>query len=369
MSDVSELREVLTPQFLSRTYSRIAAATLSNPMLDLYSRPTEYDGDEIDMVVFDDIREPAPVNPRGAPARTLDAAGAARRRFVPIHVFNEVTVPMAAVEFLRRPESRAVQDRGLQELRRQMDLFGRRHRSLRGVVLAQALTRGRIHWDRESGRILDAAGPGAETVELGVPDSHRETLAHPAFAGSDIIEQSWSDPAAKILTQLENIREAAEFDKAPIPRHVWLHPQAKRWLRANTEIGGFLRSSPTRSEEALAGFGDAIEIADFVFHFFGGTWEGPDGNLRPLIPKDTAAITPDPGDWFRHYETSETVPLADGVIGSFDSIFSSTTRVYGDFAYLRIADNPVKVTMRMGMNFLYAFADPAAVWCPLIQLP
>ncbi len=64
--------------------------------------------------------------------------------------------------------------------------------------------------------------------------------------------------------------------------------------------------------------------------------------MKPLIPKDKAVITPDLGEWFRHYETSETVPLADGIVNTFDGIVANTTKVFGDFAYLRIHDNRSK---------------------------
>jgi len=55
------------------------------------------------------------------------------------------------------------------------------------------------------------------------------------------------------------------------------------------------------------------------------------------------------------------------VAATFEEAMSKTAKVYGDFAYLRVDDNPVKLTMRMGMNFLYAFADPNAVWMPTVD--
>jgi hypothetical protein len=84
------MEDILNPLFLSESYQKVAKLSVSNPMLDYYSKPQNYDGDEVEMVVFDDDRETAPINAKGAPARTLDARGATKKKFVPVHAFNEI---------------------------------------------------------------------------------------------------------------------------------------------------------------------------------------------------------------------------------------------------------------------------------------
>jgi len=367
MSALYGMQDVLNPQFLSAAYTKVASATVENPMLDFYSKPQQYDGDTIEMVVYAGEREAAPVNSKGAAARTLDMRAANKQYFTPIHAYNEVTVPMASVEYLRNEDSPQIQDRGMQELRRQMELFGRRHRMLRSAALAKALVDGIIYFDKDGG-ILESSSGAYYTVDLQVGATHKSKLAHASNSGSDIIGTSWDSAGASILTDLEQITEAAEYDMVPPPRHVWLHTTAKSWIRANTELKSFLVLNSDRAENSLQSFNDTLIVGDYTFHFYAGTYVGADGStVRPLIPKTQAIITPDLGEWFRHYETGETVPTGEGVASTFEEAMSKTQKVFGDFAYLRVDDNPVKVTMRMGMNFLYAFADPNAVWMPLVK--
>lgn len=369
MSDLYSMQDVLNPQFLSKAYSKIASLSVQNPMLDFYSRPENYDGDVIEMVVYDDDREAAPINAKGAPARTQDTRGASKSYFSPIHAFNEVTIPMASVQFLRQDDNPALQNMGIQELRRQMELFGRRHRALRAVTLAKALSDGIVYYDTD-GKVLESSSGAAVTVDLKVGATHKSQLAHASNGGSDIINTAWDQAGASILTDLEQIRDAAEYDKAPPPKHVWFHTTAKQWLRANTEIKSYIQYvDAARADQLLNSMSNgSFVVGDYVFHFYNGTYVGADGStVRPLIPITKAIITPDVGDWFRHYECAELVPTGEGVMSSIEEALGNVQSVYGDFAYLRLDDNPVKLTMRMGANFLYAFADPNAVWMPTVD--
>ncbi len=242
MSDLSGLRQILSPQFLSETYSKVASLTSYNPMLDFFHRPTEYDGDEIEVVRLDSVSEPAPMNLRGQAARTLDAQGLETVRFTPIHAFNEVTIPMSAIEYLRQTDSPRVQERGIQELRRQMEAFGRRHRALRAVVLAKALTTGVIYWDPQSGSVMET--PTDIKIDLGVSDEHKGLLDHSAF-GAEIISAAWDQPDTKILSQLDsNARGGGVRQGSTATPHLAAHV-GQEWFRNNNQVKVTCR--PTRS--------------------------------------------------------------------------------------------------------------------------
>lgn len=367
-----EMQQVLTPQFLSQQYAKIASLSLANPMLDFYNKPSDYDGDEVEFVVYDDTRQAAPINPKGAPARQLDLQGATKKKFVPVHAYNEVVIPQASVDYLRMTERPEIQDRGLEEIKRQMELFARQHRATRSITLAKALSGGLIYFD-VNGQVLESSSGAATTIDLGVGATHKSQLAHVSNGSSDIIGTAWDNASASILTDLEQIREAAEYDKAPTPRHVWLHTCGKPWILTNTEIKAFVQYQNPQAMQHLnvfSGGGDTLVIGDWTFHFYNGTYVGADGStVRPLIPKTGAIITPDVNDgtWFRHYETSETVPLMEGIVSSYDQLASMTDKRFGDYAYLKLVDNPVKTVLRMGMNFFYGFADPNAVWFPTVD--
>ena len=375
MSALYGIGDLLSPTNLIEAYQRLASIHTTNPLFDFYNAKaaTQADGDTFEFVVFDDTRNAAPINFRGSPARTLDTQGADKKTVSPIHVFNEITIPSASVEFLREANSPSIQDRGMAELRRQMELFAKRHAVTRAVTLAHTF-RGAVYFD-SNGLPLESSSGAATTVDLGVGATHKTQLAHASNGGSDIIATAWDNPIASILTDLRQIRDAAEYDRCPIPKHVWMNTVAIPWIVNNDEIADFVRLGSNPAEvgkqlEMYAGMTNMLVIGDWTFHFTNASYVGADGStVRPVVPLTTAIITPDvnDGDWFLHLESSETIPTDDGVIGSLDEYFSKTRKVFGDFAYARIADNPLKVTMRMGMNFGYFFKEPNAVYYPTVD--
>jgi len=365
------MEDILNPLFLSESYQKVAKLSVSNPMLDYYSKPQNYDGDEVEMVVFDDDRETAPINAKGAPARTLDARGATKKKFVPVHAFNEIAIPQASVEYLRNAENPNIQDRGIQELQRQFELFGRRHRALRAVTLAKTFS-GVVYFDAD-GKVLETSSGAQVTIDHSLGATHKSQLAHASNSSTDIIGTKWTNVAASILTDLEQIREAAEYDKVATPKHVWMHTVLKPYILTNTEIKTFVQYQNPQALDYLntyAGKSDTLVIGDWTFHFMNHTYIGADGStIRPLIPKTVAIITPDvnDGSWFRQYECGETVPTMEGIVSSVQEYLASTTKVFGDFAYLKVIDNPLKVAMRMGTNFFYGFPDSNAIWYPTVD--
>lgn len=369
----SSLQSVLDPETLLEAYERIASIHTKDPLFAYYgsARAEQAVGSTFEFVVFSDTSKAAGINTRGAPARTLDLEGGEKKTLSTIHSFNEVVIPAEQIEFLREPNTQAVQDRGMAEIRRQLELFAKKNMLLRQVSLAHAF-RGAIYFD-SAGLPLESSSGAVTTVDLGVGATHKTQLAHASNASADIIGTAWDQAGASILTDLEQIREAAEYDNVPVPSHVWLHAAAKTWILSNTEIKAFVQNNNPQADTFLkffAGMGDTLSIGDWTFHFTNATYIGADGTTRrPLIPKTAAIITPDvnDGDWFANINAAETVPTEDGLIASADEYFSKTKTVFGTFVYARINDNPLKVALRMGDNFLYAFKEPNAVWYPTVD--
>jgi hypothetical protein len=118
--------------------------------------------------------------------------------------------------------------------------------------------------------------------------------------------------------------------------------------------------------DAQGGY-DTLQVNGYTFHFYDGTYIGADGTTtRPFIPNKKAIITPDLGSWFRYMETTETIPVDTGLVGSVDEMISKTVKIYGDFAYMAVAHNPLKFSLFCGCNFFYGFANPSSVWCATI---
>ena len=100
---------------------------------------------------------------------------------------------------------------------------------------------------------------------------------------------------------------------------------------------------------------------------FSGTYQSFDGSSIPYIPRNKAILTPDVGPWLRAANGSELITGFEGIRSSVDGALQEVTEVFGDFAYVKLSDNPTKLVLRMGSNFVYAFAQPSAVWMPTID--
>lgn len=363
MASTYELHEILHPRVVTEAYREEAGRFFTNPLVEFYGKQIRnYTGDRFEFAYRAAMHEPAPANLRGQPARVLQPTGLAERRVYMLHAFNEVSLSMDALQMLRRPEDRTPMEKGREEIQRQFEDFGDRHLLFRAVALAKTLTDGVIHFAAD-GRILESDAAAAYSVDFGVSDSHRGQLDPGSGA---ILDAPWDDPDAKILDHLDAIRVQAEIEGGGEPRHLWLHHSVKRWLRENLQLRDYLEGSPEKVDRALSG--SMIEdLAGWTWHFFSGVYQAADGSLASFLPPTKAVITPDLGPWLRAANGSELLTGFEGIRSSVDEALGEITEVFGDFAYVKLVDNPTKLVLRMGTNFVYAFANPAAVWMPTID--
>lgn len=363
MASTYELQELLHPRVISEAYREEANRFFANPLVSYYSQQMrDYTGDRFEFAYRAAMTEPAPANLRGQPARVLQPTGLAERRIYMLHAFNEVSLSMDALQMIRRPNDETLQKKGREEIQRQFEDFGDRHLIFRAVCLAKTLTEGQLHFNA-NGQILESSSGAAYSVDFGVPDSHKGQLND---GGGALISTAWSDPSAKILDDLDDLRVRAEEENAGEPRHIWLHHSAKRWLRDNTQLRDYVQGSPEKVDRVLAG--SMIEdLNGWTWHFFSGSYQAADGTVKPYLPKNKAVLTPDVGPWLRAANGSELISSFEGVRPSVDAALGEITEVFGDFAYVKLVDNPTKLVLRMGTNFVYAFANPAAVWMPTVD--
>lgn len=362
MASLYDLHEILHPKVVTQTYREESGRFFRNPLVEFCNANIrDYTGDRFEFAYRAAMKEPAPANFRGQPARVLQPTGLSERRVYMLHAFNEVALSMDALQMIRRPGSLTLQEKGRQEIRRQFEDFGDRHQIFRAVCLAKTLTAGEIHFNA-AGQVLESSVGAAYSVDFGVSDSHKGDLDD---GGGPTIDVLWDDPSAAILDQLEAVRIKAEEENAEEPRHIWLHHAAKRWLRENEQIKTYVQGSPEKVDRILSG--SFIEdLAGWRWHFFSGSYAAADGTTRPYIPRNQAVLTPEIGPWLRAANGSELITSFEGIRGGVESALSEVTEVFGDFAYVKLVDNPTKLVLRMGTNFVYAFANPNAIWMPTI---
>lgn len=365
MAGTLAMRELLNAQFMSDAFHEMASVHSNNPMLDFFgSSPKQVSGDEIQVPYYNTTKKMAPMTDKGVPATSMEAIGATKYYYSPHHVFVEVPLPLYTLEYLRNDSSHDIQQKGHDEIVRQMEAVAHRVNTTRAVTLAKTLQDG-VVYTNDQGVVLESSSGAARTHDLQVGSTHKSKLAHASNGGSDIIAAAWDTASTKILQHLDQIKMAAEYDNAPPPKHIWLHSTAKQWFRANTELKAYFEQNQMQANTILSG--DIVDINGYTFHFYDGTYEASDGTTKDIIGRTKAIITPDIGDWFFNADGDELVPASEGMMNTADEAMGQVNRVFGDYSYAKLTDNPPSLMLRMGTNFLYAFKQPNAVWMPLVD--
>lgn len=326
----------------------------------------QYPTDQVEFIKLGRVKDPAPINFRGQPARVLQPTGKSKAELAMLNSFNVISLSMDVMQMLREPDQHILQQRGRTEIAQQFEDFGTRHRVLKQVYVAKSFLGGAIYFNAE-GEILESSSGAAITVQTGVPAINLGQLDKADFGtgSGDIVATAWDQAGAKILTQLEDLAEATEYQNTEPLRHIWLHRSNKKWLRENTEILAFYGAGQERLDKDL--LSDTFEIGNFTFHFYGGTYTAADGTTKPFIPKDQAIITPDPGGWLAQGVGLQLIPTTLDIRGTVEEAVASWQEHWGDFAYLLCDHNPASLNMYMGFNWLFGFRNPASVFAPTVD--
>lgn len=326
----------------------------------------QYATDQVEFVKLGRVKDPAPINFRGQPARVLSPTGKEKASLTMLNSFNVISLGMDVMQMLREPDQHILQQRGRTEIAQQFEDFATKHRVLKQVYMAKTFQGGAVYFDGE-GEILESSSGAAITVSTGIPAINIGALDKADFGtgSGDIIAAAWDVAGTKILTQLEDLSEAAEYQNTEPPRHIWLHRSNKKWLRENTEILAFYNAGQERLDKDL--MADTFEIGNFVFHFYGGTYTGSDGTTQPFIPKTKAIITPEVGGWLAQGVGLQLIPTTLDIQSSIQDVVSGWQDHWGEFAYALADHNPASINMYMGFNWLFGFRNPSSVFVATVD--
>ncbi len=358
------LADLLNPQFVSDQFKEEALAVVENPMLDYFDKAArDQYGDIIEVNYMEAESRPAPLNARGKPSKPLDEQGSKTLYFKPFNSYNSMPVANQVIEFMRDPNSIQHQEKGAIALQDAMQAMGTRIRMLRAVVLAKTLTGGVVYTDVD-GNITETASTGP-TYNFQVPASNKSQLTF----GSAIIATAWDNAAAKIATQLKNLRQKAIELHLPEPKHIWCPTDVINWLLDNTQLKEYFIRNPRANEQILQG--EMTEgLLGYTWHFYDGVYEASDGTTKPLIPRTQVIIHPEvqgQSGWFRAFNGSQLINSTTKESKTIQESIANKEVVYGDYAYIREVRDPDSTVMYTGTNFLYAFANPSAIWMPTVD--
>lgn len=345
-------------------YRALSTSYQSRPSLrtymftnDFFVSPEDVDGDEYQIVYYPAMNEPAPMNTRGAAAHILNAQGGSKRQAALFYAFNCLPFPMSGLEALREPDSETLQDKARKTIGQQFDQFAERHRIYKELVISKIMTNG-VVYANAAGQILEDSTGAVITADMGVSANHKGNL-------NGLVTALWSVAGTKIATQLDNLKNQAEAEGAEPPTEIYVHSLSKIHLRANTEFQTWAVENNQIADTILRG--DMIpDLWGFNWHFYGGKYKGADGNMKDFIPTTKAVICPKPGPWLRAANGSTLVPSSLEISQTVEQALSNVAKVYGQYAYAKLLDNPLKLAMFMGDVFGLNFADPASIWQPTV---
>ena len=375
MADFNELQEILKYTVLTDMYQEYGRENATpNPLYDYYVGGTPakpFPADLVEFVVVSAIRQAAPINLRDSPARMMQPTGKSVRRMMMMRMFNSLQLGVGSLQMLRKPEVYELQNKGMDEINQQLEDLGTKQAITKRLICAKGFTGGVIYIDA-GGNVLESSTNALWSLNWGVPAANTGQLARSNFFSGgtgNIIATKWSDPSALILDQLDELSDAAQRLRVPPPRHVWLFRPNKKWIRNNLQIQKLynFQTLANRLDNDLKD--DSFEINNYVFHFMGATYQPASGPPdAPYIPVNLAIVTPERGPWFLNGEGMEYVP-GESILkqvapptGSVSEVMADFDEKYGDFAYLELAHNPLRVNVFAGSNFLFGLKAPNAIF-------
>lgn len=370
MADLYELETILDYRTLTETYSDYARQGSPNPFFDFYTagQVKPFPTDTVEFIKLSQVKDPAPTNLRGNPARMLQPTGKGKRRLTMLNMFNAMQLSMDSMQMLRKPDQWVLQSKGREEIEQQFEDFSTRQRITKQVYLAKSLQSTNIYFDA-NGDILESSSGAAITVPTGIATSHLDGISKTTFGtgSGDVFAVSWSDPAAKILDDLDEMNEIGERLGIEPLRHVWMARQNKVYIRNNDQILDMYATAggnQSRLDNDLKG--DMFEVNNYVFHFYGGTYTNTSGNAELFIDDGRVIITPDPGvnNWYVQGEGMQYVCNTLQPAQTLEQLLASFDEKYGDFAYLMPSTNPPSLTLYMGTNWLWGLRNPDSVFAP-----
>jgi len=307
-------------------------------------------------------RETARIVAYGSPARQRVMTGVKKVPISLLHTFESLPADPTVLMQLQSEDSNVRQDMGRQTIARNLADFGVRFRNLRVSCVYSVFKYGAIYFDSE-GNLLPSSTGAYYTIDFQIPAGNKDQLNWDGYG--DIITASWATAGTDIITDVRQIKAAAQKKTGYVIRHCFYGPNMPANLLNNTAIKALIAASPTLSESFANAPGEVPQgllglqwhpIADAFF-------VDADGAYQSWFSGDEAVFTPDPSpDWWGVMEGTYPVPTTLDVVNDMMAALGSFTPVQGAFSYATIGHNPPGITHFAGDTFLPLLKNPWAVF-------
>lgn len=324
------------------------------------SSPSVVEGDSGTYYKVNGSRKTAKLSMYGSPSRRRTLSGVTEQPVKLAHYTENVEIKAATLVNLES-EDGSRQRLGESEVARQVEEVRQIMDNTRVAMLASAILSGYLYADGD-GNILPSSSGATLTVDYGVPAGNRNQLD--VFGAGAIISASWGTAGTSIVKQIQLLKKAAR-KKTGYPVEIALYGEnILDYFLNNTQLKEIINRNP--------GYQAAFSQGEIPDGFLGLDWypayqffyDDKDGTLQSILGADGIVFMPRPDvTWFEWKEGTYPIPSEVGIAGKdLSAALASVRLAQGMFAYGKLTDDPVGVTMVYGDTVLPIIKVPNAIF-------
>lgn len=324
-----------------------------------WSLTEDISGDAAEYVVYKGTRQTARALNYGAPPRQTAKSDISTQKIKLIHTSEEIQFQQELFKIFRDWENYKPQQHwAAQQLAYQGRNFRTRFDNLRVAVVSGMLANGKV-WFDANGNLLPSSSGADLTIDQGIPSANIGTLS-----AQGVVTTAWSDPAANIPTQINNLKMLARQRSGYQLKYAFYGKNVAGWMASNTSMQAYFSRNPTRNQQWV----DNGTIPDGVLDL---TWipvqdsffEDQNGAVQEIFPADQITFFPEiTSATYAFYQGSVWVPTTYGIMPDTEAALASLKEAYGIFRYAQLTTKPVAIFDVVGDTFLPRFKVPGSVF-------
>lgn len=292
----------------------------------------------------------------GAPAVARELKDVAYVDVKLMHTFESQHINPLLIQALRNYNNYDMQQRGMQELARQVAEWKMYFQNLRTASNLMALSQGAIYYDG-SGNFLPSSSGAVVSVTYGMSANNQNQL-------NGVISSTWSSAVTDIPLQLRVLKKTARRLTGYPLRYAFYGENVPSYFSNNDFVLDYLARNDRLNNQFL-------ESADIPDGLFGFTWvpvyesffEDQNGTNQSIFTADQVTFTPAPSaDWWEILEGTYQVPSTLNIETDANAAMASLREVVGMFGYSAVTHNPPTIQSYYGDTFLPTIKVPDSIF-------
>lgn len=297
----------------------------------------------------------------GSPSRARNLKGLTVCPVKLLHAPEHINLNLPDFRGLLQKDSLVIDEKGVQEIGRQVRDARQNLDNLRVGALTEALFKGAIYFDDE-GNLLPSSSGASITTDFAIPAGNKDQLN--ALGGGNIISASWATTSTDIHTHVVSLKQAAGRLTGYPLRHAFYGKNVPDMLVSNTTLKDFFVQNSMANTQFLSTGDIPNPLLGLSWHpAYEAFFEDADGNYQSPVGDNQVVFTPEPSvDWIGWLEGTVDIPTRLSVSSDAVEALSSVRSQQGMFAYATLETDPVRIKMVYGDTFLPVIKVPSAVF-------